>query len=346
MNKNIYILPVSTTFRDISYPEELIRTKEILESRLKSNGVAVSIKTQLAPGLYKGVIDGKSCIVKHFENKVPQTPIEFFVMADRYTTEAKVLKRLQSTDEVRVPQILNLSPKLNTIIMEDVSKEGYTSFADQLLKKKCNMKSASQIATSLATLAVTSRGWDEITTNESAQLNYYDRSLEMLIAYPNNLDRYRSLSQSYSPYEDNDAVEKKKRYFVWPDCTPENILITKDGASTFVDFERAYWGDQQIMISVFVAHIILYSLIGCISQDDSTMYLKDFIKTYKSIDPDYTEKTIVEYIAMELLHRSNGKGIKGITSSDQSLAVQRFARTLLDHETTTISSMMSLLKKS
>jgi len=346
MNKNIYILPVSATFRDINYPEPLIRSKESLESKLKNNEFNISLGGLVSPGVYKAKLNGKGAIVKHIENKVPQTPIEFLVMADRYTTEVKVLKRLQNLNEVKAPLILYPFPKLNTFVMEDLSDEGYTSFSGQLLQKKLNKKSASKIGTALATFAVNSRTWEEFKTTESAQLNYYDRSIEMLIAYPSNLERYNRMADIYAQYtEDKEEIEKKKRYFVWPDSTPQNILITKNGDPAFVDFERAYWGDQQIMIAAFIAHVILYSLIGYIKKADTIEYLRDVFKAYKAIDPDISEQTIVEYIAMELLHRSNGKEMDGIKSSEDSLAIQKFARQLLDKGTTSMTGMFTLLKK-
>ena len=346
MNKNIYILPVSATFRDINYPEPLIRSKESLESKLQSKDISVSLEDQVSPGVYKAKLNGKAAIVKHIENKVPRTPIEFLVMADRYVTEVKVLKKIQDTKDVKAPQVLYPFPKLNTFIMEDLSAEGYTSLADQILKKRLNVKSAAKIGAALGYLSINSRKWEEFKTNESAQLNYYNRSIEMLISYPHNLQRYEEMGRQYSQYtEDKEEQENKKRNFVWPDSTPQNMMITKDGDPAFVDFERSYWGDQQIMIAAFMAHIILYSLIGYIKVEDAVSYLKEVFKVYKSIDADITESVVIEYIAMELLHRSNGKGIHGITSSDDSLIIQKFARMLFDREPTNISGLLSYLKK-
>ncbi len=346
MNKNIYILPVSATFRDINYPEPLIRSKESLESKLQNKDMSVTLGDQVSPGVYKTKLGDKAAITKHIENKVPRTPIEFLVMADRYTTEVKILKKIQNTKDVKAPHVLYPFPKINTFIMEDLTTEGYDSLSDQILKKKLNIKSASKIGTILANLAVNSRKWEEFKTNESAQLNYYNRSLEMLISYPQSLERYNRLGNQYSQYtEDKEEQETKKRYFVWPDSTPQNILITKDGDPAFVDFERSYWGDQQIMIASFMAHIILYSLIGYIKREDTISYLKDVYKSYSSVDTDITERVVVEYIAMELLHRSNGKDFIGIKSSEESLIVQKFARSLFDRETASISGMITLLKK-
>lgn len=346
MNKNIYILPVSATFRDINYPEPLIRSKDSLESKLKSKDISIALGDLISTGVYKAKVNGKAAVVKHIENKVPRTPVEFLVMSDRYATEMKVLKRLQNTKEITAPSVLHPFPKINTCIMEDLTDQGYLSFSDQLLKKKLNKKSASKIGTVLATLAITSRTWEEFKTNESAQLNYYDRSLEMLIAYPGDLERYYRMADTYAQYTENkEEMEKKKRYFVWPDSTPQNILITKDGDPAFVDFERVYWGDQQIMIAAFIAHMVLYSLIGYIKKPDTAEYIKNVFKAYKSVDPDINEHTVVEYISMELLHRSNGKEIDGVRSSEDSLAIQKFARQLLDKETTSLTSMLTQLKK-
>gem|GEM_PF-1144923 len=348
MNKNDYILPVSATFRDIQYPEPIVKSNKHLEELLKEQSYSVSIGNSLGGHttntVFEGTMDKKAVIVKHTEHSIPQTPIEYMIMSDAHDTEVKILKKLQNSETARAPKLLANAQKIKTLVIEDLRASGFQDISKLILKKKFPVDSAEQFGTALAQFAVETRTWEEFKTNESAVLAFYEHSLEMLIAYPNEIERYKRLEAAFSLKDEELAEdEAPKRLFVWAESSPENVLITKDGKLAFIDFGRSYWGDQQFMLASFIAHLLVNTLVGFISVKDVSTYIPTCLKAYVGISPLDDESVVVEYIAMEMLHRAHGKGFQGIKNTAQSLEIEAFARSILDSKVKTIKKLLTSL---
>lgn len=349
MNKNIYILPVSATFRNIKYPEKIIRSVEGLERRMKGTKLNISIGKSLhkdtLSDVYEATLDKENVLVKHTENVEPQTPVEFLIMSDAHDTDIRVLKYLDANEHIKVPRILHNLPKYTTVIMEDVRTQGYMSLSKQILKKKLAPQSAIHIGRSLGHLVKISQTWEEFNTNESAHLSYYEHSLEMLLAFPENTKHYRFLEDQFTQYaEEKEDQEKRERYFVWPDSTPNNMFVNKQGEVVFTNFNRTFWGDQQYMLAVFIAHIMIYSLLGNITKGEASDYIKTCIKAYKEITDIRDEYIFSQYIGMEILHRSYGKGIK-ILSPKEKLFLQKLGLKIIAEKVKTIHILLQQFKK-
>ena len=218
MNKNIYVLPVGFTFREIKYPEPEIPNKDILMKRLKLKKAVVKIGKELKGGtvsqVYEGEMDGTPVVVKHTENTTPENPHEFFIPNDGGNTDAKILKLLNKVAEVKTPKLILHFPKLTTHIMEDVRSDGFQLLSDKIIKKKLPLNTAEHIGRSLANLAKASREWMDFRTNESAQISFYERAAELLVAFPNNLKLYYALEKRFTQYDvDPEKQEKLKRFF-------------------------------------------------------------------------------------------------------------------------------------
>ena len=350
MNKNIYILPVSATFRNIHYPEPIISFPQDLEDKIKEKHPSFKLRSSLSKGakvrVFEGTLDKKKVVVKHTENREPRLPVDYLIMSDAHSAEVRVLKRLATEQHIRVPQLIDNLSKITTLVMEDARVDGFTNLSQLILKKKINMKSAKHIGVALAHLAQTSREWEEFKTNESAQLSFYERSLEMLIAYPNNLKRYKELEMQFTQYEqEKEAQAKKARYFVWPDSHPENMLVDKSGAVTFINFGRCHWGDQSYMLPNFLAHMVVYGLIKYITKSKLIKYMEACIKAYKEVEPIENEKLFAQYLAMELLHRANGRSIEGIAKKEHKISIQSLGLTIFDSKITSIKKLIQLIKK-
>lgn len=348
MNKNVYILPVSATFREIKYPEKVISSKEHLEKKLKGQEINIEIIEEIGGSrtnsIYRAKMDDQNIYVKHTEHSIPETAIDFLIMSSSHDVEIRVLKRLQASQDFRVPRVLKNFPKFTTYLMEDLEDAGFESFAKQILKNKMNKKSAVKIGEKLGKLTVQSQGWEEFKTNESAAIIFYERSLELLIAYPNKADMINALGENFQlTSEDKETQASLPRFFVWEGSVPKNMLINKDGDVAFVDFGRSHWGDQQFMPAIFIAHILLYSIAGYIKEKDAKEYVSEFYKSYKDNAPITSEATLIKYLAMEMLHRANGKGFEGIKSSDDALKIQKFARNLIDKNVDTLKKALNQL---
>lgn len=349
MNKNIYILPVSVTFRNIKYPETIIKSVEGLERRLKGKKLNVSIGKQIHTDamshVYAATLDTKKVLIKHTENVVPNTPIEFLIMSDAHDTDVKVLRRFENESEIRTPKIIHDFQKFTTIIMEDVREHGYMNLSELILKKKLPMVSAAQIGKALGHFAKITQEWEEFKTSESAHLRYYENSLEMLIAFPNDIEHYRFLEDQFTQYaEDREDQEKRDRYFVWSDSSPNNMFVNKKGEVVFSNFSRTFWGDQQHMLAVFIAHIIMYSLLGKAPRVQAANYIKTCIKAYKEITEIRDEYVFSQYVGMEILHRSFGKGIE-VTAQKEKLQLQRLGLTIVEEKAKTITTLLNQFKR-
>ena len=350
MNKNIYILPVSATFRDIHYPEHIVKSPKDLESKIKEKFPAFKLGKSLSGGtvasVFEGTIDKQKVVVKHTENTEPQLPVDYLIMNEAHDAEVRVLKRLATEQHIRVPQIIDDMSKITTLIMEDTRTDGFANLSELILKKNLNMKSAKHIGTALAHLTQTSREWEEFKTNESAQLSFYERSLEMLLTYPNELKRYKELELQFTQYEpEKEDQQGKPRYFVWPDSHPKNILINKNGEATFIDFGRCHWGDQNYMLPNFLAHMVLYGLTKYITKSKMVKYVETCIKAYKDVEPIENEELFGQYLAMELLHRANGRFIEGITKKEHKISIQSLGLAIFDGKIKSIKKLVQLIKK-
>lgn len=342
----MFILPVSATIRDIKYPDPVIPSKEKLEKMLRGEGIQINIVDDLSHEnnhLYAGMIEGRPVIVKHIEQRIPKTPVEFFIMVDGHAVEAKVLKKLQGTD-INVPELIQAVPKLTTNIIEDLREKNYVNLSTMILRKKLPLGTAGKIGTALGKLAHTSKQWTDFNTEASSARIYFTHSLELLVAFPHNLDLYEALRTSFVlDMPEND--EETTRGFVWSESNPQHVMVNKDGDISFIDFSDSFFGDQRFMISQMIAHIIAYAHAGYIKASDAATYLSELVKAYLSVTPIRDEEIAVRYIAMELLHVSNGKDIEGIDTTKQVLNIQSFARDIFDKEMKTIKQVLSALKK-
>jgi thiamine kinase-like enzyme len=350
MNKNIYILPVSATFRDIHYPEPIVKSPQDLESKIKEKFPTFKLGKSLSSGtavsVFEGTLDKQKVVVKHTENTEPELPIDYLIMSDAHDAEVRVLKRLATEQHIRVPQLIDNMVKITTLIMEDARVEGFVNFSQMILKKNLNMKSAKHIGAALAHLTQTSREWEEFKTSESAQLSYYERSLEMLLAYPHDKKRYKELGEQFTQYKsEKEDQEKMPRYFVWPDSHPKNMLINKNGEVTFVDFGRSHWGDQSYMLPNFLAHMVLYGVTKYITKSKMIKYVETCIKAYSDIEPIEDEALFTQYLAMELLHSANGRFIEGITKKEHKISIQSLGLAIFDGKVKSIKKLIQLIKK-
>lgn len=349
MNNNIYILPVSSTFRDIKYPDKIFKTKDVLERKLRGQKLNIKInkliQKEILSEIYDATLDNKRVFVKHIENAIPKIPTDFLIMNDAYNTDLSVMKHIKNNEYFGIAQIMHNLPAYKTLILEDIRSNGYTTLSNLILKKKLTTKSASQIGKALANFAKISQKWDEFKTNESAHMSYYERSLEMTIVFPNDYDYYRYLEEQFTTHtKDTQPSDDICKYFVWPDSKPSNISINKKGNIIFSNFERSYFGDQKYMLAVFVAHIMIYSVLGFIPKIKTIRYIDDCIDAYEEVCKIKDEKIFSQYVGMEILHRSFGKDFPKMTNKEK-LKLQSLGLSIYEEKPNTVTALFNLFKK-
>ncbi|MBI5127245.1 hypothetical protein HZA76_02200 [Candidatus Roizmanbacteria bacterium] len=337
MNKNRYFYPVSLSSTPKKYPVPLFSDKNQLEKELNRLGLKISIGGALKGGtvsqVYSGRLDHKKVVIKHVDNLIPFDPTEFFIDKNGLKTDVQVLKKLDKSKNIRVPKVIKVFFEINTIILEDLNESGFYLLNDKIILRELDVNSALTIGESLANLALESREWEKFITNESVEQSIYERGLELRLAYPNTQTEYLFLEKEFV---------SNNQYFCWPDGHPKNILINKKGECAFIDFGRSHWGDQHYMLPNFLAHIVIYYLAGYIEKELTRDYLLQCINTFKKIEP-VDENIFCQYLAMEVLHRANGKWITGIETKEQKLALLKFGYTVFDEKIGSVDKLLKLL---
>ena len=338
MSKQTFVLPISKGSQKRSYPaSSTLSNKDQLQTALKKIGVDAMLEGTLKGGfisqIYEARINNKLVVVKHTENVTPFDPTELFINRKGHNIDTKVLKLLSKSKTIRVPHVYYFFPKITTTIMEDLLPEGFQLLSSLLVKKELPANSASSIGTMLANLARESKNWKQFSTNESAQESIYERGLELRLAYPNSQSQYLSLEKQFTENATN---------WVWPDGHPKNMFVKPNGEVAFIDFGRSHWGDQQYMLPNFLAHIVIYSIAGYLNKEQTKTYIINCVSAYKKLEP-VNEKLFCEYLAMEVLHRGNGKWIEGINKRKQKIKLLNFGLTIFDDNIYSIEKLLQLL---
>lgn len=337
MNKNKYFQSVLPSLNPKKYSQPFFPKKEDLEKALKKEGLNILLQKPLKGGffskVYSAILDGRKVVVKYIDAIIPFDPTEFFIDKKQFGTDLKVLKLLAHIKKVLVPKVILAKPRINVVIMEDLKEKGFVLLSDLILDRKLNVNSAKKIGQSLAFLIKQSRNFTEFKTNESAEQSIYERGLELRLAYPNNQKHYLFLENEFI---------KNNQYFCWPDNHPKNIFVNKNGDCVFIDFGRSIWADQRYMLANFLAHIIIYFLIGFLKKDLAKRYFTECIMSYQKAE-SIDESTFCQYLAMEVLHRANGKWIAGVKTKEQKLALYKFGLTVFDDKINSINELIQLL---
>lgn len=338
MNKNKFILSVLPSSAPRNYLQPKYSKKEFLEKSLKERGIELKLGEILKGGVvsqvYSATLNGKKVAVKHTEDVNPFDPTEFMIKKEGHNMDTKILKLLQNSKSVKVPRIIAFFPEITTTIMEDVRDSGFQLLNDLIMKKKLEIQSASKIGEMFANLSLECHKWKEFKTNESAEQNIYERGLELRLSYPNSQVEYLALEKEYV---------SNNKYFLWPDGHPKNIFVNEQGNPIFIDFGRSHWGDQRFMLPNFLAHIVIYTLVGYIRKPDAREYIENCIKAYERICGAIDKNVFCKYLAMEVLHRMNGKWVQGISTSEQKISLFKFGLSIFDGNISSVKRMLSLL---
>jgi len=337
MNKNKYIQSVLPSSKAKKYPSSLFPNKKDLEKALKKKGLNIFLQEPLKGGffskVYSAELEEKSVVVKYIDTIIPFDPTEFFINRDQSKTDSQVLKLLQNSKNIKVPKIIKSFPEICCVLMEDLGENNFILLNDLILSRKLTLNSASEIGRSLAYLVKESRNFKQFKTNESAEQSIYERGLELRLAYPNSQKQYIFLENEFT---------KNNQYFCWPDNHPKNIFVKENGDCAFIDFGRSVWADQRYMLPNFLAHIVICTLIGYINFDLAKKYINNCIVSYKKIEP-IDENIFCQYLAMEVLHRANGKWITGVETKEQKLSLYKFGLTVFDDKISYINKLLQLL---
>jgi len=338
MDKKKYILSVQPVSRSKKYQKPSFINKNDLQKTLVKKGLNIVLGEILKGGtvsqVYSGYLNSKPIVVKHTEDLVPFDPTEFFISKKGHNIDSHVLNLLAKEKKIKTPKIFRHFPEIATTIMEDMRCFGYELMSEQILKGKLLLISAPKVAKSLASLAQISRKWKNFGTNESAEQSIYERGLELRLAYPNTQKEYLTLEKEFV---------SNNQFWVWPDGYPKNIFINENGEVALIDFGRSCWGDQRYMLPNFLAHIVIFTLTGHLNKAQSIEYIENCTSSYKELE-SVDEEIFCQYLAMEVLHRTNGKWIEGVDNYKQKIKLYTFSLRVFDEKIDSVKKLLSLLK--
>lgn len=340
MNKNKYLNSVSPSSKPQNYPTPTsLIDKTNLQKELQKKGLNITLKESLKGGfisqVYSATLDDKEVVVKHTAGAIPFDPTELYLNKKSHDVDCKVLENLQNNLKIKVPKLLFNFPDITTSIMENLYGQSFELMQNQIFNKKLSVKTAESVGRSLAYLIIESRKWKEFLVVQTAPMSIYERGLELRLAYPNSQKEYLELEKTY--------LENNK-FWSWSDCHPKNIFVNNNDEVVFIDFGYSQWADQRFMLPSHLAHIVIYCLSGYIEKNLAKEYILRCIDTSKEIEP-ISENIFCQYLAMEVLHRANGKWIEGIEKKEQKLALYKFGLTVFDEKINTINQLLNLLNK-
>lgn len=335
MTNKLRLVTTSNSFQ-YQQPSKLIE-KVTLESEIRSRDLDIKLDRLLKGGftsqVYSGILGNEKIVIKHTEHLIPFDPTEIFLDKEQNNVDAKVLHLLQNSKEVKVPKVLFHWDDITTTIMENTYEKGFLLLNDIILAKTLTTYSAAPIGFSIANFIKESRKWINIKTSIAPEECFYERGLELRLAYPNSQNQFLQLEKEYLT---------NNQYYMWPDTHPKNIFVNGNGDCVFIDFGFVHKADQRFILPNFLAHIVLYSLAGYVSSDIAREYILKCVEAYSKIEP-VNELIFCQYLAMEVLHRSYGKWIQGIDFRKQKTKLISFGLQVFDDNIKDIDSLLSLI---
>ena len=174
---------------------------------------------------------------------------------------------------------------------------------------------------------------DEFETALSASQNYYERGLELRLAYPNKPDYFKELETRFT---------SANQQLIAVDTHPKNIFVYENGSTAWIDFGFSCWADRDFALPNGLAHIAIYALTGHIHSNVAVAFIEQAYKQILSVD----EEIFCKYLATEVLHRWAGKWIERVESAEQKLKLLNFAMKVFDQEIFTVNLLTDHLQKS
>jgi len=84
-------------------------------------------------------------------------------------------------------------------------------------------------------------------------------------------------------------------------------------------------------------------LTGHLNKAQSIEYIENCTSSYKELE-SVDEEIFCQYLAMEVLHRTNGKWIEGVDNYKQKIKLYTFSLRVFDEKIDSVKKLLSLLK--
>ncbi len=311
--------------------------KQLISSLLKDEDLAIELDLDQISPLAGGVVslifstknkrkdhNHKNIVIKHTLKKIIMENGPFAgrdrdtllqIAPDTHDLDYEILKLLQSSKVVRVPDLIwgNTNKKLT--IMRDYRSDGFVLLQDLLVTGSLKIESAKAVGKTLANLVREFvRINDQVKPIESSVLQAEERLDELLTFLRPNIELFRIIQKQFL----------SGSHIIPTDGHPKNLSVNDESEVIVFDFGRSIVADPQYVAPNFAAHIGLAVIGGCFNKTkEGIRYIREFVKSFNNtinIEYKINELWFVRYFTAELLHRGlSGRWIDQRIFSNSSL---------------------------
>ncbi|MBP9116402.1 MAG: hypothetical protein KBF89_08710 [Acidimicrobiia bacterium] len=235
-----------------------------------------------------------------------------------------------------MPKVIHDFSNVPITVMEDLRDSDFTLLHDLILSGNLPSNVAVNFGRDIALMLQALAKHDEFETALSASQNYYERGLELRLAYPNKPDYFKELETRFT---------SANQQLIAVDTHPKNIFVNENGSTAWIDFGFSCWADRDFALPNGLAHIAIYALTGHIHSNVAVAFIEQALDAYKQI-LSVDEEIFCKYLATEVLHRWAGKWIDGVESAEQKLKLLNFAMKVFDQEIFTVNLLTDHLNDS
>jgi hypothetical protein len=336
MINNRYVTPVGLT-SELPNTEVPIPSPEELENMLRVKGVEVAIGQSLKGGTVSQVYEAQEgetpVVVKYTTDCYDTDPTVYTLPHEAHYVDTKVLKFL-ATQGVRVPRVLHDFSDTPLTVMEDMRASGFSLFNDVLMRGEVPLGAAQPVGHGIAALQQALGQHEVFETALSGPQNYYERGLELRLAYPNDQTDFKRLEKRFTA---------ANQQLIAVDTHPKNMFVNAAGEVAWIDFGFSTWADRDFALPNCMAHFAIYALTGHVPKDDAADFIEKAVSAYRDVLPIDDEVTCT-YLAAEVLHRWAGKWIGGVGTAEQKLKLLSFGMKVFDKKITTLPDLTALLR--
>jgi hypothetical protein len=337
MINNNYVTPVGLAPQPFC-PEVNIPNAAELMAMLDERGVSISIGEGLKGGtvsqVYAAQEGSQPLVVKYTSDCYDTDPTVYFLPHTAHFVDTKLLKYLSANGSVRVPRVLHDFTDVPLTVMEDMRATGFTLLNDHLLKGVLPTQAAEHVGRDIALMQQVLGKHEAFETALSGPQNYYERGLELRLAYPNDQRWYKELEKRFTT---------ANQQLVAVDTHPKNMFVDAEGDAAWIDFGFSAWADRDFALPNCMAHIAIYALAGHIPKTDAATFIEKAVAAYREVLP-IGDEVFCTYLAAEVLHRWAGKWIGGVETTEQKLRMLRFGMKVFDEQVFSIGALTAMLR--
>lgn len=330
-----YVTPVGAS-KTPYQPAVQVPTAEQIASLLAGRGYEVELGERLKSGTMSQVFEatdanGRAVIVKQTNDSTSTDPTSVTFSAKGHFIDTALLRHLDGS--VRVPEVIATFDDAPVTVMEDLRSDGFVLLQDLLLNGEVP-PSGGKFGIDIALILSAFEQHHEFYAITSGRQEFYERGLELRMAFPPSDSYYELLEQRFTT---------ENQQLIPVDMHPKNIFINENNTPAWINFGRSTWADRDYALPNCLAHFAIVALAGYIERTEAVTLITSAVEGYRSMR-EIDDDVFCKYFGCEVMHRWAGRWIEGIDSTQQKLAIAEFGLSIFERDVSTIEELCSLLE--